>query len=178
MRPGGDAAADIFLSDRPFLVSTLVPFLRDTAGAYALMHKGRTELSTNVEEIEGVGPVLAGKLREAGIKTTHDLLNACAAAKGRRDVCTQTGIAEKQLLKWANMADLMRISGIGPEFSELLEAAGVDTVKELRGRNAENLALKLAEINEAKKLTRRVPSAAEVTRWIENAKTLDARITY
>lgn len=135
-------------------------------------------MSINVEEIEGVGPVLAGKLREAGIKTVADLLTACAAPKGRHDLAERTGLAEKQLLKWANMADLMRVSGIGPEFSELLEAAGVDTVKELRGRNAENLAAKLAEVNTAKKLTRRVPSEAEVVRWIESAKTLEARMTY
>ena len=135
-------------------------------------------MSINIEEIEGIGPVLAGKLREAGIKSVADLLNACAAPKGRHDLAAQTGLAEKQLLKWANMADLMRVSGIGPEFSELLEAAGVDTVKELRNRNAENLAAKLAEVNTAKKLTRRVPSAAEVGRWIESAKTLDARMTY
>lgn len=135
-------------------------------------------MSINVEEIEGIGPVLAGKLREAGVKTVADLLTACAAPKGRHDLAARTGVAEKQLLRWANMADLMRVSGIGPEFSELLEAAGVDTVKELRSRNAENLAAKLAEVNTARKLTRRAPSAAEVDRWIESAKTLDARMSY
>ncbi|MGI9294580.1 MAG: DUF4332 domain-containing protein, partial [Pseudomonadales bacterium] len=85
---------------------------------------------------------------------------------------------ESQLLKWANMADLMRISGVGEEYSELLEAAGVDTVKELRNRNAENLTAAMAATNEQKKLVRSVPSAAQVTKWVEQAKTLDPLITH
>jgi predicted flap endonuclease-1-like 5' DNA nuclease len=97
---------------------------------------------------------------------------------GRKATAEKTGVSESQLLKWANMADLMRISGVGSEFSELLEAAGVDTVKELRNRNAENLAAKMAEVNATKKLTRSVPSGKVVTGWVEQAKTLEPLITH
>lgn len=135
-------------------------------------------MSYKIEEIEGIGPAYAEKLGTAGIKTTDDLLNACGTSKGREAVAAKTGLSTAQLLKWCNMADLMRVSGIGGEFSELLEAAGVDTIKELRHRRADNLAAKMAEINAAKKLTRRVPSEAEVARWIERAKTLEPKITY
>ena len=89
-----------------------------------------------------------------------------------------TGCSEGQLLKWANMADLMRISGVGEEFSELLEAAGVDTVKELRNRNAANLAVAMKETNDEKKLTRTVPSEKTVTKWVEQAKELEPLITH
>ena len=103
---------------------------------------------------------------------------ACANPKGRKDTAAKTGLSESQLLKWANMADLMRISGIGEEFSELLEAAGVDTVKELRNRNADNLAEKMAEVNAQKKLTRALPPAKTVAKWVEQAKTLEPVLTY
>ena len=132
----------------------------------------------SIDTIEGIGPAMAAKLKDAGITTTDGLLDACASAKGRDTISGQTGISTKQLLKWANMADLMRISGVGEEFSELLEAAGVDTVKELRNRNAENLTAKMAEVNEAKKLCRRAPTGAEVAKWVEQAKGLDPRITH
>ena len=131
-----------------------------------------------IEEIEGIGPAYATKLGEAGITTTDHLLDHCASAKGRNDTAEKTGLSTKQLLKWANMADLMRISGVGEEYSELLEAAGVDTVKELRNRNAENLAAKMDEVNAEKKLTRQVPSAKTVEKWVEQAKGLDPLITH
>jgi predicted flap endonuclease-1-like 5' DNA nuclease len=131
-----------------------------------------------VDEIEGIGAVLAQKLGAAGIKTTDDLLAQCATAKGRESVAATCGLSEHQLLKWANMADLMRVSGIGSEFSQLLEAAGVDTVKELRTRNAENLTAKMAEVNAAKKLTRRVPTSAEVAKWIGAAKEMEPKISH
>ena len=89
-----------------------------------------------------------------------------------------TGLTESQLLKWANMADLMRISGVGEEYSELLEAAGVDTVKELKMRRADNLAAKMKEVNEAKKLTRQTPSESQVEKWVEQAKTLEPKISH
>ncbi len=135
-------------------------------------------MSYRIVEIEGIGPANANKLGKAGVKTTASLLRMCCDRKGRKVASTTTGISEKQLLKWANMADLMRISGIGQEFSELLEAAGVDTVKELRKRNGANLTAKMAEVNAKKKLTRRVPSAAMVDRWIAAAKTLAPVITH
>ena len=135
-------------------------------------------MGCKIDGIEGIGPAYSAKLIEAGIGTTDDLLDHCDSPKGRKATAEKTGFSEKQLLKWANMADLMRIKGIGEEYSELLEAAGVDTVKELRTRNAENLAAKMAEVNEQKKLTRQVPSAKTVTDWVEHAKTLDPRLTY
>ena len=135
-------------------------------------------MAYKIDEIEGIGPAYKEKLNGAGINTTDDLLDAGGDKKGRADLAEKTGVSESQILKWTNMADLMRISGVGEEFSELLEAAGVDTVKELRNRNAENLAAKMAEVNEEKKLTRAVPSASQVEKWVEQAKTLDPKITY
>ncbi|MGB5473895.1 MAG: DUF4332 domain-containing protein [Gammaproteobacteria bacterium] len=135
-------------------------------------------MAYKIEEIEGIGPAFAAKLQPAGIKTTADLLKLCCDAKGRKATAEKSGLTESQLLKWANMADLMRISGIGSEYSELLEAAGVDTVKELRTRRADNLAAKMAEVNASKKLTRAVPSEKIVTGWIEQAKTLQPLIAH
>ena len=135
-------------------------------------------MSYKIEEIEGIGPAYAEKLTAADIKTTDDLLKLCCDASGRKSTAGTTGVSEAQLLKWANMADLMRISGVGSEYSELLEAAGVDTVKELRNRNAENLATKMMEVNEAKKLTRTVPSEKVVIGWVDQAKSLDPLITH
>ncbi len=131
-----------------------------------------------IDQIEGIGPALAEKLGTAGIKSTSDLLKMCCDSKGRKSTSEKTGLSEKQLLKWTNMADLMRISGVGEEYSDLLEAAGVDTVKELRNRRSENLAAKMAEINAQKKLTRVVPSEKQVAKWVEQAKSLEAVISH
>lgn len=131
-----------------------------------------------ITDIEGIGPAKAEQLAKADIKNTDQLLKLCCDAKGRKATAEKTGCSEGQLLKWANMADLMRISGVGEEFSELLEAAGVDTVKELRNRNADNLAEKMAEVNGKKKLTRSVPPAKTVAKWVAQAKTLDPLITH
>ncbi|MHC4947919.1 MAG: DUF4332 domain-containing protein [Planctomycetota bacterium] len=131
-----------------------------------------------IDAIEGIGPAFAEKLGTAGIATTDDLLKLCCDSGGRRKIGERTGLNESQLLKWANMADLMRISGVAGEFAELLEATGVDTVKELRNRNAENLAASMAEVNDAKSLTRTVPNASTVSGWIEQAKGLDPLISH
>ncbi|MEM7044926.1 MAG: DUF4332 domain-containing protein [Pseudomonadota bacterium] len=131
-----------------------------------------------IEEIEGIGPVYGKKLSAAGITNTKKLLDRCASAKGRREVAGATGLDDGQLLKWANLADLMRISGIGKQFSELLEAAGVDTVKELRNRRSDNLAAKMKEVNAAKKLTRATPSEKQVAGWVDQAKSLPPVITH
>ncbi len=129
-------------------------------------------------EIEGVGDVYAKKLTEAGINKVSELLEKCASPKGRKELAEATEIPEKLILRWTNHADLFRINGIGPQFSELLEAAGVDTVKELRHRIAENLQQKLEEVNAQKKLTRAVPSVKEVQKMIDQAKELEPKVTY
>lgn len=135
-------------------------------------------MSYRIDEIEGIGPAYAKKLATAKIKTTNDFLKLCCDAKGRKAVCAETGVSEKLLLTWANLADLMRIKGIGKQFSELLEAAGVDTVKELRNRRADNLAEKMAEVNAKKKLTRAVPSQSMVEEWVSQAKKMKPLITH
>ena len=131
-----------------------------------------------IKEIEGIGPVYGEKLSGVGITNTKKLLDRCAAAKGRKEVAKETGLDDGQLLKWANLADLMRISGIGKQFSELLEAAGVDTVKELRNRRSDNLTAKMKEVNAEKKLTRATPSEKQVAAWVDQAKALKPLITH
>lgn len=135
-------------------------------------------MSYKIDTIEGIGPAMKEKLAAANIQTTDDLLKLCCDKKGRTSAAGQTGLSESQLLKWTNMADLMRISGVGEEYSELLEAAGVDTVKELRNRNAANLAAAMKDCNEEKKLTRTVPSETTVQKWVDQAKTLDPLISH
>lgn len=135
-------------------------------------------MAYRIKEIEGIGPVFATKLVEAGIKTTGSLLKSCEDPKGRDMLSEKTGISPHLILKWTNMADLMRISGIGRQFAELLEASGVDTVKELKHRQADNLAAKMAEVNHEKRLCRLSPGSAIVARWIEQANSLEAAIRY
>ncbi len=135
-------------------------------------------MAYKIDEIEGVGSVYAQKLESAGVKTTEALLERAATKKGRQTLAEETGISEKLILKWANHADLFRIKGVAGQFAELLEAAGVDTVKELRHRVAANLQPKLVEINDARNLCNRVPSVAEVQRMIDQAKELEPKITY
>lgn len=135
-------------------------------------------MSYSIAEIEGIGPAYAKKLQAAGIRTTDAYLDRAKDPKGRKALAEETGIDDKRILKWANMADLMRIKGVGEEYSELLEAAGVDTVKELRNRNAENLAQKMREVNETKKLVRQVPAGSAVADWVEQAKSLPPMMSY
>lgn len=129
-------------------------------------------------DIEGIGPVYAKKLADAGIKTTGALLKAGATPKGRKELEEKTGIAHALILEWVNLADLFRIKGIGEEYSDLLEEAGVDTVKELAQRKAENLYEKMAETNAAKKLVRKLPSNKQVADWVEQAKALPRAVEY
>lgn len=131
-----------------------------------------------IEEVEGIGAATGEKLRGAGIKDTDSLLSNCRTAKDRKDLAQKSGLTEAQILKFANMVDLFRISGVGSEFAELLEAAGVDTVPELARRNAANLTKAMAELNDKKKLTRRVPSESEVSKWVEQAKSLPRMLEY
>lgn len=135
-------------------------------------------MAYKIDQIEGIGEAYAAKLQNAGIKTTDDLLEKCATKKGRATVAEETGISEKFILKWTNHADLFRVKGIAGQFAELLEAAGVDTVKEFRHRVAANLQPKLVEVNEEKHLCGRVPAVAELEKMIEEAKALDPKVTY
>ncbi len=135
-------------------------------------------MSYKIDVIEGIGDVYAEKLTAVGIKTTEELLAKCATPKGRKDLTEETGISDKLILKWTNHADLMRINGIAGQFAELLEAAGVDTVKELKHRVPANLKEKLDEVNAVKNLVNRVPNLPEVEKMIEQAKELEAIITY
>ncbi len=135
-------------------------------------------MSYKIDEIEGIGPANAAKLAAANIITTDDLLDKCCAPAGRKEVAETTGVGESTILKWSNMADLMRVSGIGSQFSELLKAAGVDTIKELRTRNAANLADSMEKVNNEKKLARTSPPEATVTKWIDAAKKMDPKMTY
>lgn len=135
-------------------------------------------MSYRIEEIEGIGPAYADKLRAAGIETAEALLEACKTPKGRKDMAEKTGISSKLILTWTNHADLMRINGVAGQFAELLEAAGVDTVKELAHRNAANLQAALEAKNEERHLTGRVPAVSQVEKMIEQAKALEPMVTY
>ncbi|MBQ3733432.1 MAG: DUF4332 domain-containing protein [Bacteroidales bacterium] len=135
-------------------------------------------MSYKIMDVEGIGDVYAAKLVEAGINTVEELLEAAKKPAGRAELAEKTGISPKLVLTWANHADLMRINGVGPQFSELLEAVGVDTVKEFRHRVAENLAAKMVEVNEAKHLVGRVPTAAEIQKMIDQAKEMEPMMEY
>ncbi len=135
-------------------------------------------MAYKVEQIEGIGEVYAEKLNAVGIKTTDELLAKCATPKGRKELEEATGITGGFILKWTNHADLMRINGVAGQFSELLEAAGVDTVKELKHRVPANLKAKLDEVNAQKNLVNRVPGLPEIEKMIEQAKQLEPIMTY
>lgn len=134
----------------------------------------------SVTVIEGVGARQADKLREAGVRTCEKLLEQGATRKGRKALAEATGVSDKRILEWVNRADLMRVNGVSKQYSDLLEAAGVDTVKELRRRNAANLATRMEEVNAAKrnKLVQRTPSEKVVAKWVESAKELDPVVTH
>ncbi len=135
-------------------------------------------MAYKIDEIEGIGPAKKEALSKAGIATTDALLEKAKDPAGRKAVAEASGLGESEVLKFANMADLMRIKGVGEEYSELLEAAGVDTVKELKGRRADNLTAKMAEVNEGKNLVRALPSESVVQGWIDQAKELPAMLSY
>ena len=131
-----------------------------------------------ITDINGISDDIAESLKMAGIRTTEKLLEAAKSPKGRKELAAKTDISEKQLLRWANMADRMRVKGLGKEYAELLQLAGVDTVKELKYRNPEKLARAMAAANVKRKLVRLLPSDKSVSRWIEQAKKLPLKITY
>ncbi|PKO13898.1 MAG: DUF4332 domain-containing protein [Chloroflexi bacterium HGW-Chloroflexi-10] len=129
-------------------------------------------------KIEGIGKTFAEKLSKAGIKSTEALLKAGSTPAGRKHLVEATGIADKLILEWVNLADLFRIKGIGEEYSDLLEEAGVDTVPELAQRKPENLLQKMSEVNETKKLVRRLPVLSQVEEWVKQAKELPRAVEY
>jgi len=135
-------------------------------------------MSYSIADLQSIDPGIAAALKEAGIRTTARLLEAAKDPKGRKRLAQKTGLDEKRILRWANLADRMRIKGIGEEYAHLLEAAGVDTVKELKYRNPANLAKAMTDANTKRKLVRLLPSEKAVTRWIEHAKKLQLKITY
>jgi len=133
---------------------------------------------TKIMDIEGIGPAYAGKLQEAGVKSVEALLELGAHPKGRLDLAEKSGISKDLILEWVNHADLYRIKGVGEEYSDLLEEAGVDTVVELATRNPENLFKKILEVNGEKKLVRRPPSQKMVEAWVHQAKDLPRAVFY
>ena len=128
--------------------------------------------------IEGIGDAYEAKLKEVGIASIEDLLESGSTPQGRDKIAESSGISGSLILKWTNHADLMRIKGVGGEYSELLEAAGVDTVPELATRNAANLHAKMVEVNGTKKLVRNVPTDNQVADWVTQAKALPRKINY
>jgi len=132
----------------------------------------------SVIDVEGIGPKYADKLKKAGIATTDSLLKKGATPAGRQEIVKASGISHELILKWVNFVDLYRIKGVGSEFSELLEKAGVDTVVELAKRVPEHLVEKMTEINKSKKLVRRLPTLKEAKDWVAQAKKLPRVIKY
>ncbi len=131
-----------------------------------------------ISEIEGIGPAYGEKLSAAGINTTDKLLKKGAKPSGRKAIAKETGISEQKILQWVNHADLFRIKGIGPEYAELLEVSGVNTVLQLARRNPENLLDKMAATNAKKKLVRKLPTASQVASWVNQAKDMPRVIEY
>lgn len=131
-----------------------------------------------LEYVEGIGEKYAQKLREAGVTTTEKLLDMGSTSKGRADIAEKTGVSEKLILEWVNHVDLFRIKGVGQEYADLLEEAGVDTVPELAQRNPENLYAKMVEVNSDKKLVRSMPTQQNVSDWVAQAKALPRVIQY
>jgi len=132
----------------------------------------------SIVDIEGIGPFYREKLIAYGIKTVEGLLKAGATSYGRSEIAEGAGISKTLILEWVNHADLYRIKGVSEEYSDLLEEAGVDTVVELAQRNPDNLYTKIKEVNMAKKLVRRLPSARQVADWVSQAKFLPRVVMY
>jgi predicted flap endonuclease-1-like 5' DNA nuclease len=135
-------------------------------------------LSYPIMDITGIGPLMAAKLKTLGIRTTDKLLEAARTLKGRKALAAKLGVDEKTVLRWANLADRMRIKGVGEPYAALLQAVGVDTVKELKYRNVRNLAKAMADANRKRKLVELLPSEKRIERWIAHAKQLPLKISY
>ena len=135
-------------------------------------------MNRSIEDIEGIGPKYAKMLKAAGVMNTGQLLAEGGERKRRVQLGERCGINEKLILKWVNMSDLFRIKGVGGQWAELLEASGVDTVKELRSRNPENLADRMREINKQKRLVKQVPNVTQVKSWVDQARKLKPAVSY
>lgn len=131
-----------------------------------------------IDDVEGIGSTYATTLTKAGVATTDALLSHGATKAGRTQLAKATGISETLILEWVNHVDLMRIRGVGSEYSDLLEAAGVDSVPELAQRNPANLHAAMATANAQKKLVRQLPSTRAVEDWVAQAKTLERIVTH
>jgi predicted flap endonuclease-1-like 5' DNA nuclease len=132
----------------------------------------------SIIDVEGIGPKYAEKLKGAGIKTTEKLLKVGATPKGRKELGEKTGIGHELILDWVNHVDLFRIKGVGSEYADLLEKAGVDTVVELAKRVPQNLVDAMAEVNKKHKVVRRLPVLKEVVKWVDQAKKLPRAVEY
>lgn len=133
---------------------------------------------TKLIDVEGIGPVYAARLKEAGIGSAEALLEQGATPKGRKEIAEKSGISDALILEWVNHIDLYRIRGVGSEYADLLEEAGVDTVPELAQRKPENLLEKMTAVNAEKKLVRRLPVLSQVQSWVEQAKVLERKVSY
>jgi predicted flap endonuclease-1-like 5' DNA nuclease len=131
-----------------------------------------------LEYVEGIGPVNAGKLRNAGVGSTDALLKMGGTAAGRKDLAAKASVSEKLILEWVNHVDLFRIKGVGEEYADLLEEAGVDTVVELAQRRADNLLAKMTEVNDSKNLVNKMPALSQVEDWVAQAKKLPRAVSY
>jgi predicted flap endonuclease-1-like 5' DNA nuclease len=135
-------------------------------------------MSYSIADLQRIPPHVVTALKSVGIRTTDKFLEKAKDTKGRKHLAEKTGFDEKDILRWANKVDRMRIKGVGEDYAELLEAAGVDTVKELKYRNPRNLAKAMADANVKRKLVRLLPTEMAVVRWIEHAKKLQLKISY
>jgi len=132
----------------------------------------------SIDTIDGMRRADARTLRKSGVRTTEKLLKRAGTRSGRRELASTTGLTERQILDWVNRADLMRVKGIGEEYSDLLEAAGVDTCKELRNRNPSSLLGKMTQVNSRRRLVRRLPTEVMVKRWVDHAKDLPPAVSH
>jgi uncharacterized membrane protein/predicted flap endonuclease-1-like 5' DNA nuclease len=159
-------------------LTSVEKLLDDEKNTISVPEKMEVPAPKGLKYIEGIGDVYRQKLRQAGITNVDELREKGSTVQGRKEIVDKTGISEKLLLRWVNMADLYRIKGIGQEYSELLEAAGVDTVPELAQRVPANLLEKMAAANAQKKLVRRLPDLSQVESWVAQAKSLPRVINY
>jgi predicted flap endonuclease-1-like 5' DNA nuclease len=133
---------------------------------------------SDVIEVEGIGEVYGQKLKKAGIATSESLLEQGATRAGREKIAQATGISDQLILRWVNHVDLFRLKGVHSQYAELLEAAGVDSVPELARRIPANLHTAMVEVNESKKLVRKLPTAKQVADWVGQAKSLPRVVTH